>query len=106
MLSTMEKDLVFNNGVASLAPKEYPNWYGIEDIGFIWHGAWSDPEIEYNGKRINLTIVEDTMWERFREYCKENNWSADEKLSDFVPYMKENADDVYELIEIAFGGGC
>lgn len=104
MVSTIERDLVSVNGVLALQWKEYPNWYGIEDIGFIWRGSWSDPEIEYNGKRLNSTIVEDTMWERFREDCEEKNWSADEHLSDFVGYMKDNANEVYELIEIALGG--
>lgn len=104
MISTMERDFVVENGVLSMPWKEYPNWYGIEDIGFIYRGAWSDAEIEYNGKRLNSTIVEDTMWERFREYCEENNWNADEHLSDFAGYMKDNADEVYELIEIALGG--
>lgn len=106
MVSTVERDFVVKNGVASFPYKEYPDWYGIEDIGFIPHGSWSDPEIEYRGQRLNATIIEDTMWERFHEHCKENNCNADEKLSDFVPYMREHVEDVYELIEMALGGGC
>lgn len=70
-------------------------WYGIPGIVFIWHGAWIDPEIEYKGHRCSCYTVEDTMWERFRE---EHN-SDDPDL--FAAYMKENADDVYELCEIA-----
>lgn len=61
MLSTIEKDLRVINGVATIVPREYPNWYGIEDIGFIWHGTQADPEIEYDGHVINAYIVEDTM---------------------------------------------
>ena len=102
MISTMETDLLFENGVAKITWKEYPNWYGIEDIGFIWRGEWSDPEIEYKGERINSYIVEDTMWERFRENCEENGIDVD--LDDFSSYMKEHAEDVYELIELAMEG--
>ena len=99
MISTIEHDMKFENGVAALTMKEYPSWYGIEDIGFIWHGEWSDPEIEYKGKRINATIVEDTMWERYREECEE--LGIDTNLFDFDAYMGENAESVYELIELA-----
>lgn len=101
MISTMEKDLVFEDGVAKMVWKEYPNWYGIEGVGFIWHGSWSDPEIEYKGKRINSTIVEDTMWERFKEDCEEDGEMPTEDK--FKLYMMVNQDEVYELIELALG---
>lgn len=93
MISTMERDFTIEDGVAKFPMKEYPNWYGIEDIGFISHGCWADPEIEYNGKRINATIVEDTMHERFAEE------GGGHEL-DFGNYMKDHAEDIYELIEL------
>ncbi len=101
MISTIERDFKVENGVASFPMKEYPNWYGIENIGFIYHGSWNDPEIEYNGKVINAYIVEDTMWERFKEECEEQGRDADTYIDDFDTYMIENAYDVYELIELA-----
>ena len=105
MVSTITRDIAFENGVAKLVWKEYPNWYGIEDICFIWHGQWSDPEIEYKGRVLNSTIVEDTMWERFREECVEQGKNADDCIDYFDEcYMKEHAEDVYELIELALGG--
>ena len=100
MISTMEKALVFEDGVAKMVWKQYPNWYGIEDVGFIWHGEWSDAEIEYKGKRINATIVEDTMWERYREECEVNIEDVDDDYFN-NHYMPEHAEDVYELIELA-----
>ena len=99
MVSTIEKTLIFEDGVAKMVWKEYPNWYGIKDVGFIWHGSWSDPEIEYKGKRINSTIVEDTMWERFKEDCEEDGEIPTEDK--FELYMMVNQEDVYELIELA-----
>ena len=93
MISTMERDLNIVDGTLSLTWKEFPNWYGIENIGFISRGAWADPEIEYQGKRLNAVIVEETMWERYTE-------DAD-KETKFVTYMQKHADEVYELIELA-----
>ena len=101
MISTMEQDFGLKDGVINFFMKEYPNWYGIENVGFIWHGSWSDPEIEYKGKRINATIVEDTMWERYKEECEEQGKDTDVYIDDFDNYMKEHSDDVYELIELA-----
>ena len=104
MISTIERDLVNVNGTMAIGWKEFPNWYGIENVGFVWHGEWSDPDIEYKGNRINAYIVEDTMWERFREECKEEGKNADSCIDYFDNhYMKEHAEDVYELIELALG---
>ena len=104
MISTIERDIVVNNGVASIQMKEFPNWYGIENVGFIYHGDWADPEIEYTGRRINSTIVEDTMWERYREECEEQGVAMDSNYFEDC-YMKENKETVYELIELAMGIG-
>lgn len=97
----MEREFKSIDGKLSYSMKELPNWYGIQDIGFIWHGEWSDPEIEYKGRRINCYIVEDTMWERFRDDYEGNGKNADDYIEEFAEYMNKYADDVYELIEIA-----
>lgn len=94
MKSTIENDMVFVNRVMRIVPKELPNWYGIDNVGFVWHNEWSDPEIEYKGKRFSCYIVEDTMWERYKE---ENDKYADEEL--FEQYMRNNKDEVMELLE-------
>ena len=65
MISKMENELRMVNGRCVVRMRELPNWYGIEDIGFIWRGQWADPQIEYNKMRVNATVVENTMWERF-----------------------------------------
>lgn len=105
MTSTLERDFIVKDGAASFPMKEYPDWYGIPGIGFIWHNTQTDPEIEYKGKRINSTIIEDAMWSQYREECKEKDIEPNE--DEFEKYMRENADDVYELIEIvAEGSSC
>ena len=101
MISTIERDFVVIDGITSFPMKEYPDWYGIKDVGFIWRGSQSDPQIEYKGKRINSYIVENTMWERFKEECEEQGKNADVCIDDFDIYMKEHKEDVYELIELA-----
>ena len=77
--------------------KKYPLWYGIPGIKFIFVNEWADPLIEYKGRRCSCFIIEDTMLERFHE----------DDLSDpeeFGRYMQENADEVYELCELALFG--
>ena len=104
MHSTMEKELVhLDNGCFTLKPKKLPNYCGIENVGFIWHGEWSDPELEYNGKRCNIHDVEDSMWNSYTEdnpepdYRNRKEYAAYE--DGFTEYVKVNADSVYELIE-------
>ena len=100
MTSTIDTDFVVKNGVASFPMKEYPNWYGIEDIGFIWHGEWSDPYIEYKGKQLNSVPIEDSMWSIYCEECKEDGINPDEDEG-FSQYMRDNADEVRYLIEVS-----
>lgn len=100
MFSTITKELKVMDGVYIFSPKEYPNWYGIEDIGFIWRGEWADPEIEYKGKVLDSIIIENTMWERYNIECKEKGIECNEDYFD-NHYMKEHSDEIYELIELA-----
>jgi len=88
MISTLERENSID-GMLFGKMKELPDWYGLTGVGFIWHGEWNDPEIEYKGKRINATIVEDAIWER---------WIRDD--DGFKKFMLDNKDEVYELIEL------
>lgn len=99
MLSKLKEDWKFDeNGVMHVVPKEYPDWYGISNIGFIWHNEWETPELEYKGKLFNSDTVEDTMWSRYREECEESGIESDER--GFSKYMQDNANEVYELLDI------
>lgn len=84
--------------------EDYPNWYGIENIKFIWHNEWADPTLVYKGKEFSCSYVEDTMWERYTHdddgnYIKERG----DDLDGFDKYMLENKDEVYELCEAIIG---
>ena len=101
MISILERDNSIE-GILFRKMKELPDWYGISDVGYIWHGEWSDPEIEYKGKRINATIVEDTMWERWIRDDDGRLIDGRENDEDgFKKFMLDNKDEVYELIELA-----
>ena len=76
-------------------------WHGIKDIHFIWHGAWSDPEIFYDGMLVNAPTVEDTMIERYKEYCEEEG-IIDDHFDGLSDYMVEYDYDVKELIQLAW----
>nr|DAE28802.1 MAG TPA: hypothetical protein [virus sp. ctmTa7] len=95
MISTVDTTLSVINGYACIVPVQYPNWYDIPEIGFINHGEWSDPYIEYKGKQINSHIIEDAMYE---EYCEECEPGKD-NLDDFAIYMKNHTEYVYNLID-------
>lgn len=99
MLSEIKKDLKMVNGVMTVVPREYPNWYGIEDIGFIWCGTQSDAKIEYDGCVYNATTIEDAMWYEWT-HDDEGNYLP-ERANDedgFAQFMRANDEDVRELI--------
>lgn len=79
--------------------KNAQNWYGIEGIKFIPRGN-QDFQIEYKGV-IDTTgvIVEETMWSRWNE---EENGNDD--YLGFEQYMRDSADDVKDLIDLAREG--
>lgn len=97
MISTIERDWICKNGVFYFPMKELPDWYGILNIGFVYHGEWSDSEVEYKGKRINCNDIEEVMWENYREDCLEER--IEDTFDGFDIYMKEHQNEVYEILE-------
>lgn len=73
-----------------------PYWYGIKPIRFIWRGEWADPDICYNQIVVNSYVVEDTMYEQYREYCQQEGQPC---LEDgFAEYMRNNKHEIVKLI--------
>ncbi len=66
-------------------------WRGVPGVEMIWHGEWSDPELEYEGTRRNYWDVEDAMY----EWAKEDGIDT-ENDEEFNRYCQEHAYDVYE----------
>lgn len=69
-------------------------WRGVPNVRMIWHGEWSDPELEYNGIVANYHDIEDTMY----EYAKEDGIDA-ENDEEFDKYCQEHDYDVYALFD-------
>lgn len=76
-----------------------PYWYGIKPIRFIWRGSWADPDICYNRMVVNSHIVEDSMYERYCEDCREGNLGITD--DGFAEFMRNNKDEIVELIYLA-----
>lgn len=102
MKSIIDTELTVIKGTITFKAKDYLDWYGIPNIGFIWKGTQADPYIEYKDKQFNSHIVEDTMWERYCEDCEELGIEANEDK--FADYMLHYKDYVYELCELAVDG--
>ena len=68
----------------------------------IWHGEWSDPELEHDGKVANYWDVENTMWERYKEECDESDSYkfSEDNDDEFNRFCQDCAGEVYELIDI------
>ena len=54
-------------------------WHGVEGTRVIWHGEWSDYEVEYNGELLNGNQLDDYAWDVFKSECDEAGWEADER---------------------------
>lgn len=100
MTSIIERDFVVKDGVVSFPMKEYPNWYGIPNIGYIRRGEWNDSALEYNGKIYNVFDIEIPMWDRWIH--DENGDFLKEREDDeegFAQFIRDNVKEVYELLE-------
>lgn len=78
------------------------NFYGIDDVAMISHGAWSDPELVYKGKSYNYYAIENTMVERYREDIGDDTDNEER----FLQYMKDHAEDIYELLDMLDESEC
>ncbi len=72
-------------------------WYGLPKIGFIYHGDYADPELEYKEFRFNVHAIEDALYSDFVYRCTVNNAKPTEE--GFAKYIKANAESVYEYAD-------
>ena len=77
------------------------HFYGIEDIQFIHHGDWNDPELIYHNHSYNYYLVENALWDLYRE-------SIDGKPNenDFAIWVGENADCVRDILRNLMENDC
>ena len=69
-------------------------WMGCKRIKMIWHGEWSDPELEYNGSVANYWDVEDWC----TEACKEEGVNPNDKES-FANWIRQNEGRIANTIQ-------
>lgn len=78
-------------------------WYGIENITFIFMGAWNDPYIGYKDYGINCHLIEDAMWDRYNDEYPAPDLQSQEYAQyseeGFPEYMRSSKDDVFELLD-------
>ena len=73
-------------------------WHGVEGTRVIWHGEWSDYEVEYNGELLNGNQLDDYAWDVFKSECDEAGWEADEReMNELEPeWWQEILDDALQ----------
>ena len=72
---------------------------GVPNSIFISHGEWSDPEIYYNGKTLNVSNIEDGLWDMYQEECREDGTEPNE--NDYEEWANNRAQDY--LDDVIFG---
>lgn len=72
-------------------------FYGIRGIYFIWHGAYSDPEITWHKHAFNYYDLEDTLWCVYREQCEDNGTKADTDA--FPAWVRTHASMAREILK-------
>lgn len=72
--------------------------WGIQEIDFIYHGDWCDPEVRYKDELFNYYDLEEALYDSylgenpkktFNEWIVENKEVAFEILDDFISNNKE-----------------
>lgn len=86
------------------------NYRGADGIEYVSHGAWSDPELIYDGKSFNYWDIEDALWGEFCEIVSEDTRTPvidiDSHMDDYEDafnlFVQDNA--VSYLEGCVFGG--
>lgn len=72
-------------------------FYGIYGIGFVWRGSWADPELIWHKKSFNYYDLENSLWELYREDCRENARQC--SAENFETWVKKNAFLAREILQ-------
>lgn len=83
---------------------------GTDGIEYVFHGAWNDPELIYDGKSFNYWDIESALWDEFCEIVSEDTGKSITEIDsntndyedDFNLFVQDNA--VNYLEDCIFGG--
>lgn len=79
------------------------DWFGIKSAKFIYHGDWSDPEVQYDGVSLNYYDVEAILLDEYREKHPEDK--NDKGFDDWMR-MPEQKSSIQSALDILVQGGC
>ena len=86
------------------------NYRGADGIEFVSHGAWSDPELIYDGKSFNYWDIDDALWDMFCEGLREDNGLSvseiEQNMDKYEPMFDGYVQDIATsyLDDCIFGG--
>ena len=85
------------------------NYRGIRGIGFIWHGAWADPELKYKNRLFNYWDIEEAIFEGFKDWARDYNIEVNSNNEDelFDEYCRNDNGAMVKnyLDDYIFAGG-
>ena len=76
---------------------------GVPGSIYIWHGAWSDPEVIWKGVSLNANDIEDRLWYSYEDRCEENGEEPTEQGYDAWVENEDIASTLDELVWAAQG---
>ena len=77
---------------------------GIRGFRFVWHGEWSDPEVVWHGRAMNMYSIEEPMWADFCEAADENGWEPTEE--NFEKFCRKETWRLREYAQAVIDRGC
>ena len=85
------------------------NYRGIRGVGFIWHGAWADPELKYKNRLFNYWDIEEAIFECFKDWARDYNIEVNSNNEDelFDEYCRNDNGAMVKnyLDDYIFAGG-
>ena len=71
-------------------------WCGVPGTIYRYHGDWSDPEVEYDGKLYNEWDLQEYIGDSFNDYVEENGIDLhNDWHGEFAKWLKDNPDYAY-----------
>lgn len=74
------------------------NFYGVEGVRFLSHGAWADPEVVYKNHVFFAFEVEESLRSAFID-CNGGFDENDDVWDELEEWVKENPQEVYNCLD-------
>lgn len=80
--------------------REAKSWRGCPNVHMIWHGEWSDPELEADGCVANYWDVENSLWYSFLEETghSDSDSGNPQVEKEFNQWLQANESEVVSTI--------